>query len=122
MPLKYTKEHEWVRVTGDIAEVGITKYASESLGTLVYVELPSLGTHVKISEPCGVVESAKSANDLFSPLSGEVCEVNKTLESEPDRINEAEDGEAWIYKMKISDKSELASCMDGAEYAKLIED
>ena len=114
--LKYTKEHEWVSLNDNIATIGITQHAAEALGTLVFVELPPINTHVEIGETCGVVESAKSASDVYSPVSGEIIEVNSILESEPEAINNASDGQTWICKIKISNLEELSGCMSKTEY------
>lgn len=122
MVLKYTKDHEWLRLEGDIVAVGITEHAAEALGTLVFVELPAIGKQVKVGDACGVVESAKSASDVYSPVSGEIVDVNKELESSPELINDSKDGDTWICKIKISDKSEFEKCMSKPEYDKLLED
>jgi len=116
MSLKYTKEHEWIKLEGDIAIIGITEHAAEALGTLVYVELPEVGSSVSIGGACGVVESAKSASDVYSPVSGEIVEVNKELETSPDTINDSKDGQAWICKIKILDVNETNGYMSKEEY------
>jgi glycine cleavage system H protein len=116
MQLKYTKEHEWIKIDGNIASIGITVHAAEALGTLVFVELPNVGTKLNIGDACGVVESAKSASDVYSPVSGEIVEVNNHLESQPDAINEAKDGEVWICKVKVSNITELNDYMSKNEY------
>ncbi len=116
MPLKYTKEHEWIKIDGDIASIGITTHAAEALGTLVFVELPELGKKLNIGDTCGVVESAKSASDVYSPVSGEIVEVNNHLENQPDAINDAKDGEVWICKVKVSNIAELNDYMSKNEY------
>ena len=116
MPLKYTKEHEWIKIDGNIASIGITVHAAEALGTLVFVELPELGKKLSIGDTCGVVESAKSASDVYSPVSGEIVEVNNHLENQPDAINEAKDGEVWICKVKVSNVAELTEYMSKNEY------
>lgn len=122
MVLKYTKEHEWLKLENDIVAVGITEHAAEALGTLVFVELPVVGKHIKIGDTCGVVESAKSASDIYSPVSGEIVEVNKILESTPELINDSKEGNAWVCKIKIFDKSEFEKCLSKSEYEKLLED
>lgn len=121
MELKYTKEHEWLKLEDDVISVGITNHAAEALGTLVFVELPTVGNHVKIGDACGVVESAKSASDVYSPVEGEIVEVNKELESTPELINDASEGEAWICKIKIAEKSVFESYMSKEEYEKTLQ-
>jgi glycine cleavage system H protein len=116
MSLKYTKEHEWVNIDGDIATIGITQHAAEALGTLVFVELPTIGQSVKVGDACGVVESAKSASDVYSPVSGQIVDANTELENSPELINNAQDGEAWICKVKINNSSELDGYMSKTEY------
>jgi glycine cleavage system H protein len=119
--LKYTKEHEWVRVENDsIGVVGITDYAQSELGDIVYVELPQIGKQVKQLEPFGTIEAVKAVSDLFSPLSGEVIEVNEKLKDSPDLINKDPYGEGWIIKIKISDLSELNNLLSADDYKKLI--
>jgi glycine cleavage system H protein len=119
--LKYTKEHEWVRVENDsIGVVGITDYAQSELGDIVYVELPQIGKQVKQLEPFGTIEAVKAVSDLFSPLSGEVIEVNEKLKDSPDLINKDPYGEGWIIKIKISDLSELNNLLSAEDYKKLI--
>lgn len=116
MALKYTKEHEWIKLEGDIATIGITKHAAEALGTLVFVELPTIGKDVKVGDSCGVVESAKSASDVYSPVSGKIVDANSELENSPELINNAQDGETWICKVKINNASELDGYMSKTEY------
>ncbi len=116
MQLKYTKEHEWIKIDGNIASIGITTHAAEALGTLVFVELPEVGKKLNIGDTCGVVESAKSASDVYSPISGEIVEVNNHLENQPDAINDAKDGEVWICKVKVSNITELNDYMSKNEY------
>jgi glycine cleavage system H protein len=119
--LKYTKEHEWVRVENDsIGVVGITDYAQSELGDIVYVELPQIGKQVKQLEPFGTIEAVKAVSDLFSPLSGEVIEVNEKLKDSTDLINKDPYGEGWIIKIKISDLSELNNLLSAEDYKKLI--
>jgi glycine cleavage system H protein len=119
--LKYTKEHEWVRVENDsIGVVGITDYAQSELGDIVYVELPQIGKQVKQLEPFGTIEAVKAVSDLFSPLSGEVIEVNEKLKDSPDLINKDPYSEGWIIKIKISDLSELNNLLSAEDYKKLI--
>ena len=119
--LRYTKEHEWVRVENDsVGVVGITDYAQSELGDIVYVELPQIGKQVKQLEPFGTIEAVKAVSDLFSPLSGEVIEVNEKLKDSPDLINKDPYGEGWIIKIKISDLSELDNLLSAEDYKKLI--
>ncbi len=120
--LKYTKEHEWVKVEGNIATVGITDYAQDSLGDVVYVELPQEGASVTKHEPFGVVESVKAVSDLYAPLSGSVTEVNDAIVDSPEAINEDPYGDAWMIKVEISSASELADLLTADEYQKFIEE
>ena len=107
--LKYTKEHEWIRAEGDSGLCGITHHAQELLTDIVFVELPKLGQHVEQGKPCCVVESVKSVSDVYSPAGGEVTEVNKNLEASPQNVNNDPYGTGWIWKMKVSNPSELNS-------------
>ena len=119
--LKYTKSHEWVLDEGDgIAAVGITDHAQELLGDLVFVELPEVGAELTAGAECAVVESVKSASDIYSPLDGEVVEVNEALADSPEAINEAP-YENWIFKLKMTDPSQLDNLLDAAAYAEFIE-
>lgn len=120
--LKYTKEHEWVKVEGNIATVGITDYAQDSLGDVVYVELPQEGATVTKHEPFGVVESVKAVSDLYSPLSGSVTEVNDAIVDSPEAINEDPYGDAWMIKVEISSDSDLGDLLSADEYQKFIEE
>ncbi|OGP13653.1 MAG: glycine cleavage system protein H [Deltaproteobacteria bacterium GWA2_54_12] len=120
--LKYTKEHEWVKVEGNIATVGITDYAQDSLGDVVYVELPQEGASVTKHEPFGVVESVKAVSDLYSPLSGSVTEVNDAIVDSPEAINEDPYGDAWMIKVEISSDSDLGDLLTADEYQKFIEE
>lgn len=116
--LRYCDSHEWVKLEGDIALVGISDYAQHSLGNIVYVDVPEVGDEVTAGEEFGAVESVKAASDLYSPVSGEVVEVNEALEDAPELINE--DCYAnWIMKVKISDPSELDNLLDSEAYAKV---
>jgi glycine cleavage system H protein len=119
--LKYTKEHEWVRVEGNIAIIGISDYAQRELGDVVFVELPRAGTKVEQMKSFGVIEAVKAVSDLFSPLSGEVVEVNSKLESESGLINKDPYGEGWIIKIKASNLAELDSLLSADDYLKLLE-
>ena len=113
---KYTKDHEWVRVDGDTALVGITDYAQSELGDVVFVELPEAGVQVRQGETFGVVESVKAASDLYSPIGGEVLEANSALANSPDLVNKAPYGEGWMLRVRPSDLAELDSLMDGPAY------
>jgi glycine cleavage system H protein len=114
---KYTNEHEWVRVEGDTAVVGITEYAQSELGDVVFVELPAIGTQIKQGETFGVVESVKAASDLYAPISGEVVEVNATLQDAPDLVNKEPHDGGWMLRVRPSDlASELQHLMDAAQY------
>ncbi len=119
--LKYTKEHEWVRVEDDLVIIGITDYAQDALGEIVYIELPSEGDEVTKGEPFGAVESTKSVSDLYAPISGEVVEVNEALLDSPEAINEDSYGEGWMVKVKHYDIRDLDDLMDSDEYTEFIE-
>lgn len=119
--LKYTSEHEWAREEGDLVVIGITDYAQESLGELVYIELPSEGDEINKGDSFGAVESTKSVSDLFAPLSGEVVEVNDALLDSPEIINEDPYGEGWLIKVKPFEDDDLTDCMDFEEYTDLVE-
>jgi glycine cleavage system H protein len=114
--VKYSKEHEWISVDGDIATIGITQHAAEQLGDLVFVELPAVGKTVAPGDEAAVVESVKAASEVYAPLSGEVVEINSVLEGEPGKVNEAPEGEGWFLKLKLSAPSELDDLMDEAAY------
>jgi glycine cleavage system H protein len=119
--VRYTDQHEWIRLDGDEATVGITKFAAESLGDVVFVELPASGKSVKAGGEAAVVESVKAASDIYAPAGGTVTGVNTALEKEPSKVNEDPEGAGWFFKMTLSDKSELAKLMDAAAYAKFVE-
>lgn len=116
MTTLYTPDHEWLKIEGDVATIGITEYAQEQLGDVVFVELPKVGRAVKKAEAAAVVESVKAASDVYAPITGEVLEVNETLGTEPGLVNSDADGAAWFFKLKIADKSELDGLMDEAAY------
>ncbi len=116
--LKYSKEHEWVLVDGDVVTVGITDFAQDQLGDIVFVELPSIGDKVSKDEAFGVVESVKAVNDVYAPLSGTVVEVNDDLPDSPEMINEDCYGDGWMVKIRLSDPAELAALLDAAGYEK----
>ncbi len=113
---KYTKEHEWVRLEGETAAIGITDFAQQELGDVVFVELPAAGTSVKQGQTFGAVESVKAASDLYSPLSGEVMEANGALNDSPDTVNKNPYGEGWMLKVRPADLGEISSLMDAAAY------
>ncbi|MBI4515337.1 MAG: glycine cleavage system protein GcvH [Deltaproteobacteria bacterium] len=118
--LKYSKEHEWVLVEGGVATVGITDYAQEQLGDIVFVELPAVGDKVSKDEAFGVVESVKAVSDVFAPISGAVLEVNDDLPDSPDMLNEDPYGDGWIIKVEMSDKTDLDDLMTAAEYEQYV--
>ncbi len=120
--LKYSKSHEWVRDEGDgTVTVGITDHAQELLGDLVFVELPEVGTPVEMEGECAVVESVKAASDIYSPVAGEIIEVNQVLVDAPETINEDAYGAGWIFKVKFSDSAELSALLDADGYMKVTE-
>lgn len=120
MTVKYSKDHEWVKVDGDIATIGITDHAQEQLGDVVFVELPAVGKAVVKDKEAAVVESVKAASEVYAPVSGEVVEVNKDLEGDPALVNRSPEGEAWFMKVKLKDKGELDGLMDKAAYDKFV--
>ena len=119
--LKYSKEHEWVRLDGDVATVGISDFAQSQLGDVVFVELPEIGRAVAKDGDAAVVESVKAASEVFAPVSGEIVEVNGSLEDDPELVNKAPTGDGWFMKIRLSDPSELDSLMDEAAYAAFVE-
>jgi glycine cleavage system H protein len=116
MTTLFTSDHEWLRIEGDVATIGVTDYAQSQLGDVVFVELPKVGRSLKKAEAAAVVESVKAASDVYAPISGEVLEVNEALATEPALVNSDAGGTAWFFKMKIADKSELGGLMDEAAY------
>ena len=119
--LRYSSKHEWVAVEEGIARVGITDYAQDQLGDVVYVELPEVGTAVQKEEPFGVIESVKAVSDIFSPVSGTVVEVNVDLPSSPEMVNDDPYGDAWMIGIQISEPDELEDLMDAEEYTAFVE-
>ncbi|MEM8784936.1 MAG: glycine cleavage system protein GcvH [Pseudomonadota bacterium] len=117
----YTKDHEWVRIEGDLAVVGITPYAAEQLGDVVYVELPEIGRSVDQFKEIAVVESVKAASEVYAPLAGEVVEVNEPLNDNPGAVNEAPDGDGWFVKLKVTDPSQTSALMDEAAYKTFVD-
>ncbi|MAP53927.1 glycine cleavage system protein GcvH [Altibacter sp.] len=118
--LKYTKDHEWVSINGDIATIGITDFAQGELGDIVYVEVETVDETLDREEVFGTVEAVKTVSDLFLPLSGEIIEFNESLESEPEKVNSDPYGEGWMIKLKLSDPSEIDDLLDAAAYKELI--
>ncbi|MEO6184616.1 MAG: glycine cleavage system protein GcvH [Verrucomicrobiota bacterium] len=114
--LKYAKSHEWVRVSGDTATVGITDHAQHELTDIVFVELPAVGRKVKAGEACAVVESVKTASDIYSPISGEILEVNQAVVDKPELVNTDPHGNGWFYKIKLSDAAELNALLTPENY------
>jgi glycine cleavage system H protein len=116
MTTLYTSDHEWLRIEGDVATIGITDYAQQQLGDVVFVELPKAGRALKKAEAAAVVESVKAASDVYAPITGEVLEVNTALTTEPALVNSDAAGKAWFFKMKIENRNELDGLMDEAAY------
>ena len=116
---KYTKDHEWIRLSGDIAEVGITDYAQQQLGDVVYVELPEVGNLVTVGQSCGSIESVKAVSELFAPVSGEVVEVNDALKSHPEAVNK-DPHSSWMIKVRVSNSGDAAALLDSAQYQGLL--
>ena len=116
--VKYSKEHEWIKLDGEEATIGITKHATEMLGDIVFAELPEKGSNVEKDGTAGVVESTKAASDVYTPVSGEVIDINQTIVDDPSKINEDPEGIAWFFKLKIKDKSEMDSLMNKDDYDK----
>jgi len=116
--VRYSKEHEWIKLDGDIAVIGITQHATEMLGDIVFVELPEIGSSVVKDGNAGVVESTKAASDIYTPVSGEIIENNQSIVDDPAKVNNDPENEAWFFKLKITDKSEMDSLMNKDEYEK----
>ena len=116
--VKYSKEHEWIKLEGDTAIIGITKHATEMLGDIVFTELPEKGSNVEKDGTAGVVESTKAASDVYTPVSGEVVDTNQAIVDDPSKINQDPENTAWFFKLKIKDKSEIDSLMNKDEYDK----
>src|SRR5262245_39561346 len=113
---RYSQEHEWIRVEGDVGTIGITQYAQEQLGDVVFVDVPATGRKVAKGEACAVVESVKAASDIYAPVTGEVLEANAALADSPGDVNAEPMGKGWFFKIKLSDKGELSALMDEAAY------
>ncbi len=114
--LKFTKEHEWVKVENGVAAIGITDYAQKELGDIVYVELPSVGDSIAKGDACSNIESVKAVSDLYSPLSGEIVEINEGLEDTPENVNQSPYDDGWIAKIKMNNEEELNEMMDFEQY------
>jgi glycine cleavage system H protein len=120
--LKYTDQHEWTKLEGEIAVVGITDYAQERLGDVVFVELPEIGTGTEKGEAFCVVESVKAASDIYAPVSGEITEINKNLEDHPELVNQSPYGEGWMVRIKVADPAEIEDLMGSDRYKKYVEE
>jgi glycine cleavage system H protein len=118
--VKYSQEHEWIRVEGDVGTIGITQYAQEQLGDVVFVEVPQAGRKVAKGEACAVVESVKAASDIYAPVSGEVVEANAALADAPGEVNAEPMGKGWFFKLRLADKGELDGLMDEAAYGAFV--
>ncbi|MGZ5244313.1 MAG: glycine cleavage system protein GcvH [Bacteroidia bacterium] len=118
--LKYTKDHEWVRIEGDVATVGITDFAQGELGDIVYVEIETVGDTLSHGDVFGTVEAVKTVSDLYMPLSGEVLEINEKLEGEPELVNKDAYGEGWMVKIRLSDPAEVSDLLSAADYQNLV--
>lgn len=121
MSKRYTKEHEWIEVAGDVATIGITDYAQSQLGDVVFVELPAVGKAVTKGGPAAVVESVKAASDVYAPVTGTVVEANPALEADPAQVNKDPEGSAWFMKVRLSNPGELADLMDAAAYKAFVD-
>lgn len=119
---KYTKSHEWIRVDGDMAVVGITDHAQEELGDITFVELPEVDDEVSRGDDCAEIESVKAASEIFAPLSGVIAEVNEDLEDNPETVNQSPYDKGWIFKIKEYDKGQLEELLDAAAYEKVVEE
>tara|TARA_B100001013_G_scaffold323986_1_gene235261 strand:+ start:569 stop:949 length:381 start_codon:yes stop_codon:yes gene_type:complete len=116
--VKFSKDHEWIKIEGEVATIGITKHATEMLGDIVFVELPEKGSTVEKDGTAGVVESTKAASDVYTPVSGEVVDINQSIADDPSIINSDPEGNAWFFKLKIKDQSEMNTLMSRDVYAK----
>jgi len=117
---KYSKSHEWIHVEGDIATCGLSQYAQQEVGDIVFIELPKAGDKLEKGKQCAVIESVKAASDFYSPLSGEVTEVNEKLTDDPALVNKSANDEGWLFKLKISNPDEVNDCMDFSAYNEFI--
>lgn len=114
--IRFTEDHEWVRLDGDVATVGITEYAQEQLGDIVFVDLPEAGAEMAQGDEAAVIESVKAASDIYAPISGEIGEINDALDAEPAIVNQDAQGEGWLFTMSVSDTGELDNLMDADAY------
>ena len=119
---KFSKQHEWVSVEGDEATIGISKHAAEMLGDIVFVELPEKGKNVKKEDQAAVVESTKAASDVYTPISGEIIDINQSIVDDPGAVNKDPEGDAWFFKIKIKNKSEFDELMSKADYDKFVKE
>ena len=119
--MRYTEDHEWLRIEGDTAVVGITDFAQQQLGDIVFVDLPKLGRKFAKGDEAAVVESVKAAAEVYAPLTGEAVEVNAALGDEPAMVNQAPEGDGWFFKLRLADTGELAGLMDAAAYAAFVD-
>ncbi|HEY7579405.1 MAG TPA: glycine cleavage system protein GcvH [Acetobacteraceae bacterium] len=119
--IRFTKEHEWVRLDGDIATIGITDHAQEQLGDVVFVELPEIGRDVGTDEACAVVESVKAASDVYAPLGGKIVEINQSIIDDPSLVNSDAEGEGWFFRIEIDDTGAFEALMDHAAYDEYLE-
>ncbi len=118
---RYTKDHEWVSLSGDTATIGITNHAQEALGDVVFVELPDIGREVEEGEACAVVESVKAASDVYAPLAGRVTETNQAIVEDPSLVNREPAGEGWFFKLDVTDPAQFQTLMDEGEYQAFVE-
>jgi glycine cleavage system H protein len=118
--LHYTKQHQWVRLTDNVGVIGITDYAQHELGDIVYVDLPRVGTKVELGKTMGSVESVKAVSDIYSPVSGEVTEINDALATAPEKLNESPHGDGWLVKVRLSVPSEIQELLSAADYEKYV--
>lgn len=121
MTTRYTRDHEWIRLDGDIATIGISDYAQEQLGDVVYVELPEVGKSFDKGAEAAVVESVKAASEIFAPVAGEVVEVNAALDAEPGKVNASPEGDGWFMKLKVANAADVNELMDGDAYEAFLE-
>ncbi len=119
--LKYTKEHEWAKIEGNIATIGVTEFAQSELGDIAWLELPSVGDEAKIGEAFGTIEAVKTVEDLYAPISGKIIEINSDLLDSPELVNDDPYGKGWIVKLELSDEAEIAKLLSADDYAGLIE-
>ena len=121
MTTRYTKDHEWIRLDGDTATIGISEHAQNALGDIVYVELPEVGEKIVKDDPFGAVESVKAVSDVYAPVSGSVLEINDILPDNPETINDDPYGDGWMIRVELSDKDDLTDLMDAEEYAEYVQ-